>query len=193
MSKKYALVIDLERCIGCHACTIACKAENNLTSGSWIKVETVGGGEMDTARGEYPDLSLYYFPRLCMHCTNPPCQKACPTQAIYTRDDGIVLVDKEKCDGCQACLPACPYNALNFAVETGVVEKCTFCSHRIDRGLQPFCALCCESEAIYFGDVTNPEDRVHKLITRRQTYLVSPKPTGKTMVHYLVTLPPRKL
>ena len=115
MSKrKYGLVIDLERCIGCETCRIACKAENGRDIGSGIRVDTVGGAHRDTPSGKYPNLSMYYLPVPCMHCGKPSCLDACPSEAIYQREDGIVLVDEEKCNGCEACIDACPYGALTY-------------------------------------------------------------------------------
>ncbi len=166
-SKRYGLVIDLERCIGCQTCRIACKVENNLETGSGIRVDTIGGKYPDTPKGKYPNLSMYYLPVPCMHCGKPLCMDVCKPGAIYKREDGIVLVDEEKCNGCKRCISACPYGALTYDPEGEVVKKCTLCHHRIDQGLEPFCVICCEDEAIFFGDLNDPESRVSKLIAQR--------------------------
>ena len=184
MSKRYGIVIDLERCIGCHTCSIACKLENGIEEGSWIKVETVGGRGMDTASGEFPDVKMHFLPKLCMHCAKPPCIDACPLGAIYQRDDGIVLVDAGKCDGCQICVPACPYDVLNFNPETNLVAKCTLCSHRVEHGLEPFCVICCEEEAMYFGDLADPTSQVSKLVASKNAYVLSPEAGTEPAIHY---------
>ncbi|MFH1140802.1 MAG: 4Fe-4S dicluster domain-containing protein [Chloroflexota bacterium] len=184
MAKRFGLVIDQERCIGCHACTVACKLENGIETGSWTHVETVGGAEMDTASGTFPHLSMYYTLRFCMHCANPPCLDACPTEAIYKRDDGIVLIDAEKCNGCLACVPVCPYNALTYNEGSGVVEKCTLCSHRIDQGLEPFCVLCCEGNAMLFGDLEDPDSAASRLVTERQGQVLEPDMGTRPAVYF---------
>ena len=184
MAKRYGLVIDLERCTGCHTCTIACKVENNMEVGSGIRVETIGGGHLDTPAGKYPQLSMHYLPTACMHCAEPPCRDACPTEAIYQRPDGLVLIDEEKCNGCQECIAACPYQALVYDAERAVVRKCNLCLERIDRGFQPFCALCCGDNAIFFGDLSDPQSKVSKLIAQRSAYTLKPELATGPAIHY---------
>ena len=193
MSKRYGLVIDLERCIGCHTCTIACKMEHGIEEGSWMEVRTVGGAGMDTAGGEFPNLTMYYEPKPCMHCDEPPCIDACPPGALYKRDDGIVLVDADKCDGCQLCLSVCPYEVLHFDVARNVVGKCTLCAGRIDQGLDPFCVICCQAEAMYFGDLADPDSGVSKLVASRNAYVLLPDAETGPAVHYLPPMAPRGL
>ena len=193
MSKRYGIVIDLERCIGCHTCTIACKLENGIEEGSWLNVETVGGDGMDTPRGEYPNVKMHYLPKLCMHCDEPPCLDACPLEAISKRDDGIVLIDNEKCDGCEACIAACPYGVILLNREKNVATKCTLCAHRIDKGLEPFCVICCETEAMYFGDIADPESRVSKLIASGKAYVLQPEADTGPAIHYCPPMAPRKI
>jgi len=187
MDKRYGLVIDLDRCLGCQTCRIACKVENSLDIGSGIRVDTVGGAYPDTPRGIYPNLSMYYLPVPCMQCGNPSCMDACPTDAIYKREDGIVLVDEEECTGCQACISECPYGALTFDDHRDVVVKCTLCHHRIEEGLVPFCVVCCEGEAIFFGDLNDPESKVSKLISqkKREAYTLKPEAGTSPAVYYL--------
>jgi Fe-S-cluster-containing dehydrogenase component len=187
MAKRYGLVIDLERCIGCHTCTIACKLENNLENGSWIRVNTIGGGSQDTPQGKHPKLRMHFLPVLCMHCDQAPCRDACPLEAIIKREDGIVLVDEEKCDGCQACLPACPYDALVYDAEQNTVSKCTLCAHRIDDGLEPFCVVCCETEAMYFGDINEIDYSIFKPIAERDTAVLKSEEGTEPAVYYLPT------
>jgi Fe-S-cluster-containing dehydrogenase component len=179
MDKRYGLVIDLERCIGCQTCTIACKLENDFEKGSGIQVETVGGPHQDTPSGKYPNLSMHYIPRMCMHCEKPPCADVCPEDAISKGTNGMVLLDEGLCTGCQACLPECPYNALIFDDEKNIARKCNLCNHRLDKGLEPFCVMCCETEAIFFGDLNDSGSTVSQLISKRKAGLLdSEKGTG---------------
>ena len=168
MAKKYGFVIDLDRCTGCQTYNVACKMENGLDMVSGIRVETVGGPQRDTPAGKYPNLSMYYLPIPCMHCSDPPCLPSCPTEAIYQRQDGIVLIDNEKCNGCLECLDACPYNALLYNSAKDKAWKCTLCFHRVDQRLEPFCVLCCEIEAIFFGDISDPSNQVSQLADQRK-------------------------
>ena len=187
MAKRYGLAIDLERCIGCHTCTIACKLENGIEEGSWIKVRTIGGPHPDTPSGEHPELSMHFLPVLCMHCAQPPCLDACPLQAISRRGDGIVLIDESKCDGCQACLPACPYGALMYDAERNVARKCTLCAHRVDEGLEPFCVVCCETEAMYFGDLQDPDSPVSRIVAQRSAEVLQPEKGTQPAVYFCPT------
>jgi len=172
---------------------VACKLENGVEEGSCINVTTIGGDRMDTAGGEFPNLRMHYQPKPCMHCAEPPCVDACPLGAIYRRDDGIVLVDASKCDGCQICLAACPYEVLLYDSAANLVSKCTLCSHRVDQGLEPFCAICCEGEAIYFGDLADPASEVSKLVASRNAYVLLPDSGTGPAVHYCPPMEPRGL
>jgi len=184
MAKSYGLVIDLDRCTGCQTCNVACKMEHNLYQLSGIRVETVGGPHRDTPAGEYPNLSMYYLPIPCMHCSQPPCLPSCPTEAIYQRQDRIVLIDEEKCNGCQQCLEACPYGVLVYDPQKDKAWKCTLCAHRVDQGLEPFCVLCCEMEAIFFGDISNPSAQISQLAEKRKAYVLRPESGAKPAVRY---------
>ena len=184
MTKRYGLLIDLDRCTGCDTCAVACKMENSLDQVSGIRVETVGGPLRDTPAGKYPNLSMYYLPVPCMHCSEPPCLPSCPAEAIYRRQDGIVLVDEEKCNGCQQCLEACPYDVLVYDPEKDKAWKCTFCAHRVDQGLEPFCVLCCEMEAMFFGDIGDPSTQVSQLADQRQVYVLRPESGAKPAIRY---------
>ncbi len=184
MAKRYGLVIDLERCTGCDTCTIACKVENKMEVGSGVRVETVEGTHRDSPVGKYPDLSIYYLPIACMQCDQPPCRDACHAEAIYQRPDGIVLIDEEKCDGCQECLPACPYQALVYDPDRNVVRKCNLCFERLDQGFEPFCALCCGYQAIFWGDLADPESGVSQLIAQRSAYILKPEEETGPAIYY---------
>lgn len=157
MAKKYDLLFDARRCIGCRTCVIACKAENNIAMDSWMRVLNQSGTPTDMPVGRYPHLSLSWQVRTCRHCENPPCLEACPSEgAIYQRPDGIVLIDRDKCTGCQACADACPYDAIRCNPDDGRAEKCTFCNHRIDQGLEPFCVKECIWGALRFMNIEGP-------------------------------------
>jgi DMSO reductase iron-sulfur subunit len=156
---QMAIVLDLDKCLGCHACTVACKQENGAPLGNfWSKVLQIG------PTGTYPDVELYYLPVLCQHCEDPKCVKVCPSGASYKREDGIVLIDKDKCIGCQFCIMACPYGVRNFNDDEGVVEKCTLCAHLIDKGEEPTCVKNCVAGCRIFGDVDDPFSEVSRKI-----------------------------
>lgn len=194
MAKQYALVIDLRRCIGCTTCSVACKVENRITtSKSWVTVGTVGKTAFglpgttgyDAPAGEYPNVGMYYLPMSCMHCRDPPCVKVCPSGASHKREDGIVLVDQAKCTGCGNCIPACPYDARISNSEKDVVEKCTLCVDRIEKGLDPFCVVCCVTKARLFGDIDDPNSEASKVIKEYGGYvLLAEQGTGPS-VHYI--------
>jgi Fe-S-cluster-containing dehydrogenase component len=189
-SKRYGLVIDLERCVGCEGCRIVCKLENDWDKGSGIRIDTVGGAHRDTPSGKWPNLSMYYLPVPCMHCSKPPCLDACPVEAISKREDGIVIVDDEKCNGCKgkkskACIDACPYDAFTFIPEKNVVKKCDLCAHRIDEGQEPFCVTCCCDSAMFFGDLNDPQSEVSKLAAQKGAYVLKPEAGTVPGVHYM--------
>ncbi len=170
---RYAMALDTKACIGCLACTVACKVENGSPEGIWLA--PVISHEL----GEFPDVRRAYVPLLCNHCTDAPCLKACPTGAIGRREDGIVLIDQDRCCGSGACVIACPYGAIHYygerqAAKTpfdevklaghqpGTAQKCTFCAPRLDRGLQPACVGVCPTGARIFGDLDDPQSAVSK-------------------------------
>ena len=161
--KQYGMVIDCRRCIGCHSCTVACKSEFDVPLGvnrSWVEY---------VEKGTYPYVSRSFLPRLCNHCSEPPCVPVCPTNATYKREqDGFVVVDQGLCIGCKYCIQACPYDARFLNPVTGWADKCDFCVHRVEKGLDPSCVNTCIGGARIFGDVTDLESEVSKLIAENQ-------------------------
>jgi Fe-S-cluster-containing dehydrogenase component len=178
---RLAMVIDLRRCIGCQACTIACQMGNDLPLGMfWNLVTTVG------PKGNYPTSSLYHIPRPCFHCANPPCVPCCPTGASRQRDDGIVIVDQDKCIGCGACIMSCPYGARTRNKELGVTQKCTFCADLIEQGMEPYCVSACHQRARIFGDLDESESEVCQLMNTDNTTQLMPELGTDPHVYYIL-------
>lgn len=147
-----AIVTDLNRCVGCLACMVACKAVNNVPIGSyWNKVLRIGPSLKAGATSAH-DVEMYYLPVQCQHCENPECVKVCPTGASHKLEDGTVQIDKSKCIGCQFCAMACPYGVRYLNEEEGVVEKCTLCQQRTAQGELPQCVSQCCGMARWYGD-----------------------------------------
>ena len=150
---QYAIVTDLNRCVGCLACMVACKAVNNVPIGSyWNKVLRIGPSLKKGATSSR-DVEMYYLPVQCQHCADPECVKVCPTEASHKLEDGTVQIDKSKCIGCQFCAMACPYNVRYLNEEEGVVEKCTLCEQITGQGGLPQCVIQCGGRARFFGDM----------------------------------------
>jgi Fe-S-cluster-containing dehydrogenase component len=192
VNERFGLLIDQERCIGCEACSIACRIENK-TPYFWITIETQGGHNKDTPKGEYPNLSLNFLPKLCNHCEQPPCIDSCPVNAINKRKDGVVILFQDKCTGCQACLEACPYGVISFNDKNKVAEKCNFCSHRIDENLDPFCVTCCEGQAMVFGDLNDSNSKISKMIIERKAFQLNPEEGTNPSVYYSPPKPKKHL
>jgi len=154
---KYSIIYDKDLCLGCEACEIACKQEHNLPVGPrWIHVVPRGPEEVDGK------LILTFKNIRCMHCGKPPCIDACPEGAISKRADGIVLIDPELCTGCKACIEACPFGAPQFNPENNLVEMCTLCVHRVEKGLKPACVSACVGGALKFGDINELTEELAK-------------------------------
>lgn len=165
---RYAMVMDSRLCVGCTACVLACKAENNVPDGfcrDWIVQET---------RGAFPDLQAEIRSERCMHCTDAPCVSVCPTGASHAGVGGTVLVAQEKCTGCKACIGACPYDA-RYVHPKGYVDKCTFCYHRTQKGDQPACVSICPTGALSFGNLNDPESKVSRLLASREWHVLKPE------------------
>jgi Fe-S-cluster-containing dehydrogenase component/formate-dependent nitrite reductase membrane component NrfD len=166
---NYGFVIDNDSCIGCHACSTACKSENSVPLGvnrTWVKsVET----------GAYPDVTRSFQVTRCNHCANPPCVTICPVTAMYQRDDGIVEFDPDMCIGCKACLQACPYDAIYIDPETGSAAKCHYCAHRIEVGLEPACVVICPEHAIIAGDLDDPNSEIAQKVAKNKVTVRKPE------------------
>ncbi len=157
---QWAKVIDHTRCIGCHACTTACKSENVVP----ISVTRTYVKHVDV--GVFPQARRAHQVTRCNQCAHAPCVTACPTTAMFKRTDGIVDFDKSICIGCKACMAACPYDAIFINPEDHSAEKCNFCAHRIDVGLEPACVVVCPTQAILVGDMNDPQSYVAQIINR---------------------------
>jgi Fe-S-cluster-containing dehydrogenase component/formate-dependent nitrite reductase membrane component NrfD len=159
---QYGFVIDNRKCIGCHACTVACKAEHDVPVGvnrTWVK---------QVEKGVFPETRRLFSVLRCNHCSNAPCVTICPTQALFIREDGIVDFDNRRCIGCKSCMQACPYDALYIDPETHTAAKCNYCAHRIDVGLEPACVNVCPEHAIISGDLDDPSSEIARLVAREQ-------------------------
>jgi Fe-S-cluster-containing dehydrogenase component/Ni/Fe-hydrogenase subunit HybB-like protein len=166
---QWAKVIDHTRCIGCHACTTACKSENVVP----LSVTRTYVKHVDV--GEFPQTRRAHQVTRCNQCAHAPCVTACPTSAMFKRADGIVDFDKSICIGCKACMAACPYDAIFINPEDHSAEKCNFCAHRIDMGLEPACVVVCPTEAILVGDMNDPASKIAQMINREAVTVRRPE------------------
>lgn len=176
---RYGFVIDNRVCIGCHACTVACKAEHLVPIGvnrTWVKY---------IERGEYPNVARNFQVTRCNHCVDAPCVTICPTSALFSREDGIVDFDNRRCIGCKSCTQACPYDALYIDPNTHTAAKCNFCAHRIDQGLNPSCVNICPEQAIHFGDLDDPKSDVATLVSREHVGQRKPEKGTMPSVFYI--------
>lgn len=198
---QYALVIDLNVCVGCHACVTSCKQWN--TSGPAGSMSDQRPYDKDPTGtffnrvqsyeiGEYPTAEMLHFPKSCLHCEDPPCVPVCPTGASYKREeDGIVLVDYDKCIGCKYCSWACPYGAREFDEEQKVMKKCTLCVDRIynmnlpESERKPVCVISCPTSARIFGDVHDPDSEASVAILESGGYALMPEWGTHPANHYL--------
>lgn len=212
--RRWIMVIDLRKCVGCHACTVACIAENKLPPG------VVYRPVVEEESGSYPNVARTFTPRPCMQCDNPPCVPVCPVEATFKRPDGIVQINYDDCIGCRYCVAACPYNARTFdfgefytsglpggvqpyetaatfeygqkrtrgddASPVGNARKCHFCVHRLEEGILPACTSTCIGRATYFGDGSDPESLVAELLASPNMRTLKPEAGTSPRVYYLV-------
>jgi Fe-S-cluster-containing dehydrogenase component/formate-dependent nitrite reductase membrane component NrfD len=175
----YGFVIDLKKCIGCHACTIACKSEHDIPVGvnrCWVKT---------VEKGTFPDTQRFFFPVLCNQCTDAPCLNICPTGALFRRRDDIVDLNGGACIGCRACMVACPYDQLFIDPNTRTAEKCNFCANRIENQLQPACVSVCPTECRIFGDLEDSSSQVAQIVQREAFMVRKPEKGTGPKIFYL--------
>ena len=176
---KYGFAIDQRTCIGCHACTVACKTEHEIPVGqfrTWVKY---------VEKGEFPATTRDFGVMRCNHCTDAPCVKICPTKALYKRDDGIVDFDGDRCIGCKSCMQGCPYDAIYIDKDTNTAAKCNFCAHRIDEDIEPACVVVCPTHSIWVGDLDDPTSGISRLINSHPTSVRAPEQNTGPNVFYL--------
>lgn len=197
---RYGMVVDLKKCIGCNACVVACKSEHNTPTG--VMQTSVLEKEM----GKFPDTNRIFLPVLCNHCENPTCAEVCPTKATYQREDGMVMIDYEKCIGCCACIEHCPYHVRELVQDSRtlypdgetvfekpvhqkildkVAVKCDFCYHRVENGQDPACCEVCPTKARVFGDLSEETSEVNSLIEKHNGWQMLPEEGTKPCVFYI--------
>jgi len=195
--KRLTMLMDLDKCIGCNACSVACKSENGVALGGFrTKV-------LEEEVGEFPATQRHFLPMMCNHCENPACLPACPNGAITRGENGIVDINKDKCKGFQLCIQACPYGAIYINPDTkpdthvkdypsrsiGKADKCNFCAHRIDEGLESACSQTCPTDARVFGDLNDPSSLVAKIINEEGLKGLLEEEGTKPQVYYKGGLP----
>jgi len=176
---RLGMVIDTRKCVGCMDCVVACKTENGVPEGynrDWISQQLTGS---------FPALSLEIRSERCNHCDDPPCVACCPTGASHVHSPGtVVLVDEQQCIGCKACVASCPYDA-RFIHPEGYADKCTFCVHRVEQGLQPACVAVCPTRCMSFGDLDDGHSEVSLLLASRRHHALLPEAGTRPRIFYL--------
>jgi len=175
----YAFLIDNRNCIGCHACSVACKTEHEVPLGvarTWVKY---------VERGDFPETRRTFTVNRCNHCDDAPCVEICPTTALFKRRDGIVDFDRDQCIGCKGCMQACPYDAIYIDPQTDTAAKCNFCAHRVEVGLEPPCVTVCPTQAIVAGDMSDPTTKIAQLTGRHPVQVRKPEKGTRPRVFYL--------
>jgi len=176
---NYAFLIDNRRCIGCHACSVACKAEHEVPLGvarTWVKY---------VEKGVFPETRRTFQVTRCNHCDDAPCVEICPTTALFRRRDGIVDFDGGRCIGCKACMQGCPYDAIYIDPQTETAAKCNFCAHKVEVGLEPPCVTVCPTQAIVAGDLDDPDSRLVHLLGRNPVQVRKPEKGTRPKVFYV--------
>jgi tetrathionate reductase subunit B len=183
---RYGMVIDTQKCKGCHACSVACKSEFDVPLGvvrSWVEF---------IEEGDFPKVARTFMPRLCNQCSNAPCVDICPVEAAYKREeDGVVVFDQDACIACKKCVegdgkrPGCPYGSAFMNPVTGKAQKCDFCLHRVTEGVMPACVNTCPSRARYFGDLNDPDSEVAQLVAKNNAKPLYADLGAKPSVYYI--------
>ena len=175
---RMGFLLDSDSCIGCHACTVACKSEHDVPLGvnrTWVKyIET----------GTFPDVARKFNVMRCNQCDDAPCMTICPTSALFRADNGVVDFQDDDCIGCKSCMNACPYDALYINPETNTAHKCNMCNHRLEVGLEPSCQIVCPTEAIKIGDLDDPTSEISRIIARDDVAVRAPEQNTKPKVYY---------
>ncbi|NNE74744.1 MAG: polysulfide reductase NrfD [Acidimicrobiales bacterium] len=175
---RLGFLLDSDSCIGCHACTVACKSEHDVPLGvnrTWVKyIET----------GQFPNTARKFNVMRCNQCDDAPCMKICPTNALFRADNGVVDFQDDDCIGCKSCMNACPYDALYINPETNTAHKCNMCNHRLEVGLEPSCQIVCPTEAIKIGDLDDPNSEISRIIARDDVAVRAPEQNTKPKVYY---------
>ena len=201
---RLGMVFDLKACVGCNACVVACKQENSVPDGVFFT------RTLSYDYGTYPNNKRVYIPTICNQCEDAPCQTVCPSSATYTREDGIVMIDQDKCIGCSSCAVACPYDMRTMLTQEmfdqglfgtgeltpfekdgyerytpGAAAKCDFCSQRVDAGLKPACVVTCPTNARLFGDLDDPQSEPSRALATRGGKQPLPEKGTKPKVWYV--------
>lgn len=177
---RWGLAIDTERCIGCHACSVACKVENSVYLGTFRTKVYYHDFRGKDAAGKSA-MRRAFLPTLCMQCVDAPCLKACPTESIRRDADGVVRIDTATCDRSRDCIDACPYGAIHIDPVAQVADKCDLCSHRLEAGMQPACVEACPTEVLVFGDENDPASAISRFRARHQSELTVLKREENTL------------
>lgn len=176
---NYGFVIDNRKCIGCHACSVACKTENHVPLGvnrTWVKY---------VEKGRFPQVRRHFQVTRCNHCAEPPCVEICPVTAMFQRPDGIVDFDAGRCIGCKACMQACPYDAIYIDPDDHTAAKCNYCAHRVEVGLEPACVIVCPEQAIVAGDLDRPESLIAHLVRVEAVRVRRPEAGTQPKLYYV--------
>jgi tetrathionate reductase subunit B len=197
----YGMGVDVDKCIGCNRCAVACKAENNVPDEpfyfrTWVERYEIGrdgevsvenislGATREVAQDAREIIRTFFVPKLCNHCANPPCVQVCPVKATFATEDGAVIVDSKRCIGCRYCIQACPYGARYLHPETKTADKCTFCYHRLVKGLQPACVEVCPTQARIFGDLKSRASRLVRFRRLNKLHVLKPQLNTEPKVYY---------
>lgn len=202
LEKRYGMGIQANKCIGCLRCVEACKIENKVPKGdhffrTWVEryvikrennvmVQLVERGEKEytVPAAEKDTLRSFFVPKLCNHCTNPPCAQVCPVGATFLTKEGVVLVDNDRCIGCGYCIQACPYGARYMHPEKRVADKCTFCYHRVKKEKLPVCVMVCPTQARVFGDLNSLASPLVRVKRMKNIHVLKPYLNTEPKVFY---------